>query len=214
MEILMDEKKKTLIFDVDGTIIDTEYVMINSLKKTLSEEKGIEMSDEDLHFILGIPGKEALKKIVAFEEVDNILSKWSANVLKFSEYAILFSGIETVIQELFNQDVKLGIVTSKTNQEMKDEFHHFGLNKYFDVIITASDTTLHKPNPEPIQAAVDGLSVDKKDVIYIGDSIYDMQAAHACGVSFGLAKWGAKNTELFSEADMIFNHPDEILKYL
>ena len=210
----MNDNKKTLIFDVDGTIIDTEFVMVSSLKKTLYEEKGIEMSEEDLHFILGIPGKEALKKIVEFEEVDELLLKWSANVLEFSEYAILFSGIDTVIQELFNQEVTLGIVTSKTNREMKDEFHHFDLNKYFDVIITASDTILHKPNPEPIQEAIDRLKVDKKEVIYIGDSIYDMKAAHACGVSFGLAKWGAKNIELFSEADRIFNNPDEILMYI
>ena len=209
----MNQQQKTVIFDVDGTIIDTELVMISSLKKTLYEEKGIEMLEEDLHFILGIPGREALKMIVALEDVEGLLQKWSSNVLLFSDYSTLFPTVETVIRELFNQGLKLGIVTSKTNQEMIDEFNHFNLNQYFDTIITASDTILHKPNPEPIQEAIDRLKVDKKEVIYIGDSIYDMKAAHSCGVSFGLAKWGAQNLELFSEADIIFNEPNDILKY-
>ena len=132
---------KTVLFDVDGTILDTEFVMIKSLQKTLKEEKNLDVPEEN-------------------------------------------------------------------------EFEHFGLSKLFDISVTASDTTKHKPNPEPILYALNKLGSLPEETIYIGDSIYDMHSSQSAGAKFALAKWGAKENPLFSSADIRLETPLEILQHL
>ncbi|ASV96114.1 HAD family hydrolase [Enterococcus durans] len=206
---------KTILFDVDGTIIDTEYVMTHSLQKTLREELEKELPIQELHYILGIPGREAIKKFVNTEEEEDILlSKWGKNVLLLAENVRVFPHVAEILQKLHIKGIQLGIVTSKTKEEMKNEFDRFDLNQYFDIQITASDTNLHKPFPDPIQKAIDELNVKKEETIYIGDSLYDMKSAKACGVTFGLAKWGAQNIENFQNVDIVIDSPQEILDLL
>lgn len=206
---------KTILFDVDGTIIDTEYVMTHYLQKTLREELEKELPIQELHYILGIPGREAIKKFVNTEEEEDIfLSKWGKNVLLLAENVQVFPHLAEILQKLHIKGIQLGIVTSKTKEEMKNEFDRFDLNQYFDIQITASDTNLHKPFPDPIQKAIDELHVKKEETIYIGDSLYDMQSAKACGVTFGLAKWGAQNIENFQNVVIVIDSHQEILDLL
>lgn len=204
---------KTILFDVDGTIIDTEYVMTRSLQKTLLEELGKKISVQELYYILGIPGKEAIKKFSKNEkEAGYLLSKWGENVLLLASHVHVFPRIEETLQALHSKGIQLGIVTSKTKEEIKNEFDLFNLNQYFNLQITASDTKLHKPFPDPIQKAIEKLDITKEETIYIGDSLYDMQSAKACGITFGLAKWGVRNIEQFQSADIIFSSPQELFK--
>lgn len=206
---------KTILFDVDGTIIDTEYVMTHSLQKTLLEELKKEVPIRDLDYILGIPGREAIKRFTNNEqEIDKILLRWGENVLLLANHAQVFSGIEKTLQNLKLKGIQLGIVTSKTKQEMKNEFEGFNLNQYFDICVTASDTDLHKPSPVPIQMAIDKLNIKKDETIYIGDSLYDMKSAKACGIAFGLAKWGAKNINLFDDVDVFLESPIDIYNFI
>ncbi|GEK35404.1 HAD family hydrolase [Kurthia sibirica] len=202
---------KAFIFDVDGTIIDTELAMLNSLQQTLKNEKNINVTHEDIHFILGIPGKDALRKM-SWEPVDELHEVWSAAVLDFSHDVTVFDYMEVALKSLQVQDKKLGIVTSKTKASMCDEFNHFKLNDYFHHIVDADDTTEHKPQPEPIYLSLENLGVKTSEAIYIGDSFYDMQSAHRAGVKFALALWGAKSTAQFEDADYILNSPLDLLK--
>lgn len=206
---------KTILFDVDGTLIDTEYVMTKSLQKTLFEEKGIDVPVNELQFILVIPGKKAIKRFVSDEtEMLQLLEKWSKNILVFSEYATLFPEVKETIKSLKEKGFVLGLVISKTTLEMQNEFVPFDLNHYFEVVVTASDTQLHKPNPDPIQKAIDLLGVDKAETIYIGNSIYDMKSAKSCGVQFGLAEWGALKHISFDQVDFTFQTPKDVLNQI
>lgn len=206
---------KTLLFDVDGTLIDTAYVMTHSLQKTLQEEKQQSVAIEDLDYILGIPGRAALEKFTTdATELEKLLAAWNKNVLLYAEHVSVYPEIEATLKKLKNAGIKMGIVTSKTSNEMKTEFDIFNLNHYFDVFITASDTENHKPHPAPIQKAVDLLAVEKAETIYIGDSLYDMKSAKACGVKFAVANWGALDLALFTEADYFLESPTDLLKLI
>lgn len=92
---------KTILFDVDGTIIDTEYVMTHSLQKTLREELEKELPIQELHYILGIPGREAIKKFVNTEEEEDILlSKWGKKFSLISRECPSFSTCSRNITEV------------------------------------------------------------------------------------------------------------------
>ncbi len=201
-----------LIFDVDGTILDTEAVILKSLQKVLARE-GEKYQIEELRFALGIPGKETLRRLNV-TNVEHIHSRWTKTILEFSEEVNVFKGLEEVLKVLSNQPVKMGIVTSKTHQEIKDEFDPFGLSPYFQYTINANDTEKHKPHPDPLLACLKGLGATKRDAIYIGDTVYDMQCAKSAGVRFALALWGAKTVEGFESADYILKEPKDILTLL
>ncbi|WP_425456199.1 HAD family hydrolase [Bacillus yapensis] len=198
-----------MIFDVDGTILDTEKAILKSLQKVLKEE-GRDFQLEDLRFALGIPGIETLKKLNV-TDLERVHPKWSETVLEFSHEVSVFQDLENVIKALSESPVRTGIVTSKTKQELIDEFEPFGLSSFFEYTICASDTEKHKPHPEPLLVCLDGLNANPDESIYIGDSIYDMQCAKSAGVKFALALWGSKTTEKFESADFVLKEPKDIL---
>lgn len=200
---------KYVIFDVDGTILDTENAILKSLQKVLKEE-GKDYQLEDLRFALGIPGIETLKKLNV-TDLERIHPIWSETVLEFSHEVSVFQDIENVIKTLSESAVRNGIVTSKTKQELIDEFEPFGLSSFFEYTICASDTEKHKPHPEPLLACLDGLNANQDETIYIGDSIYDLQCAKSAGVKFALALWGSKTTEGFESAEFVLKEPKAIL---
>lgn len=201
----------TIVFDIDGTILDTEQVILKSLQMVLKEELQREYKLQDLRFVLGIPGKEALKQI-GVPNMDTVHSKWSKAMLDFSHEVSIFEKLEDVIKSLSTNELKLGIVTSKTRQELIDEFEPLKVSDYFEHMICACDTNKHKPHPDPLLACLKQLDVPNNEAIYIGDSIYDMQCAKSAGVKFALALWGAKRSEGFEEADYILNNPKDILE--
>ncbi|MHC5375223.1 HAD family hydrolase [Enterococcus sp. LJL120] len=202
----------TILFDVDGTLIDTSYVMRKSLQEILKNEKQLEVSFEDLQYILGIPGRQALEKFTTSpQEIVVLHEKWSANVLNYLSEITVFPGITEAIKSLHKKGVKLGIVTSKTQAGIATEFEQFGLLPYFDCVMTATDTTFHKPHPEPILKALNLLGSKKKQTLFVGDSPQDSACAQAAGTKFALAEWGTLDKELFKEADFSLSTPAELL---
>lgn len=205
----------TILFDVDGTILDTEYVMIRSLQLTLKKLKGTEVPVDELNYILGIPGKKAIERYVEDEQEEKeMLKEWNENVRRLNHHTHVFEGVRESIKELKSKGFVLGIVTSKTRDEMNNEFKQFALDQYFNCIVTASDTTNHKPHPEPITKALKLLNKSPEKAVYIGDSIYDMRCAQQNHVLFALAKWGAVPNDIFSEADLILEQPSNLLSFL
>ncbi|VDG98068.1 Phosphorylated carbohydrates phosphatase TM_1254 [Lysinibacillus sphaericus] len=200
---------KNVIFDVDGTILDTEKSILKSLQEVLRDE-GENYVVNDLRFALGIPGKEALKKL-NIKDIERVQSKWSKTVLEYSQEVTVFQGVKEVIEMVSKKSSSMGIVTSKTKQELIDEFNPFGLSHFFDCIISASDTKNHKPHPDPLLLCLKELNANIGSTVYVGDSIYDMQSAKSAGVKFALALWGSKTIEGFESADYILKDPKDVL---
>lgn len=206
---------KTLLFDVDGTLVDTEQTIIKSWQKTLKDTLNIEPKAEELFYVLGIPGTKAVQKYSnGPQQSKQLLQLWEQNDHQMFHYSKLFTGIEEMLQQLTAKKIQLGVVTSRTNQEMQIVLDKFDLEKYFSTFITASKTKLHKPNPEPILKAIETLKIDPAETLYIGDSIYDFQCARNAQVEFALASWGAKDNPEFSKVDYLLKQPTDLVKLM
>lgn len=201
---------KHIVFDVDGTLIDTEYAVLHSLKDLLKEEYNRDYKIEELEFALGITGEAAIKQL-EISDIERTVDLWNDKLNKYKESVCVFNGIEELLKVL-SQNHKLGIVTSKTKEEFEEKVTHFGLNKYFGVIICADDTEKHKPNPEPLLKYMELANAKNKETIYIGDSIYDMQCAKASKVDFAFAKWGNKRQNI--EAKYTLSQPSELFNWI
>ena len=200
-----------VVFDVDGTILDTEKAILESFKNILKTRYSMEVEDEDIKFILGIPGREVLKRM-NLDRIDETMEIWIDSLPEYRKMIKIFDGVKELLDELSDLGINLGVVTSKTEKELYDDFSMFDLSRYFKIMVHAEKTERHKPNPEPLEYYIDKAGADKTEVIYIGDSIYDSQCAKSAGVDFGLAKWGSDNHSI--AADFGFDSPKDLIKVI
>jgi HAD superfamily hydrolase (TIGR01549 family) len=203
---------KCIIFDIDGTIINTEKAVIRSLQKTLKEVLGRDYTHEELTFVLGIPSTSSLPKF-GIQNVDEVQEIWSGYIKENYSDIHIYPKIDLVLKTLHDVNILTGVVTSKTNQELQDDFVPFNLMKYLPFVVTADDTFKHKPNPEPILKFLEISGAEKSEAIYIGDTIYDMKCAEDAGVDFALAGWGAPSPNDI-DAKYKLNEPMDILKLI
>lgn len=199
---------KHIVFDVDGTLIDTEFAVLHSLQDTLKDVFGLNIALKELEFALGITGEKALEQIKV-TDIHNVLDMWNKKLKLYKDKVVVFEGIKELLEVLTQRGYRLGIVTSKTKQEYKVEVTSFGLDKYFDIIICADDTSSHKPNPEPLLKYIELSQATLKETIYIGDSVYDKECADSANVDFAFAKWGNKRQNI--EAKYILDSPMDLL---
>lgn len=202
----------TIIYDVDGTLIDTEKAVLGSLQKLLTVDYGKSVPIEELSFVLGIPGTSSLPQL-GITDIDHANDRWNFFMKDFFNTIKVFDGITELLLEANKRKIQQGIVTSKTKEELINDFVPFGLSSYLTYVVNADDTEKHKPNPEPILKFLEISGADPKKAIYIGDTVYDFQCARDAGVDFGLAVWGCKNKDKI-HANHILNTPQDLLDIL
>ena len=202
---------KWIIFDVDGTLIETSVSNIIGLKITMKEKYNKEYLDDELRKYMGIPGDEALRKLgVKEDEINSVWNFWEDNVRKNAHKNYIFQGIKEMLEELKNK-YSLAIVTSKTHKQLKDDFIDKGLSKYFKLWICKEDTTCHKPNPEPLLKALEKSNAKVEEAIYIGDAFVDYKAATAINMSFAQFRFMDKYEEI--DCPLIFKNSKDVLTY-
>lgn len=206
---------RAVLFDVDGTIIDTTDAIISSLKRVLMEFTSIEYSEEELYVSMGITGSMTMD-IFGVAEKDKAIKLWDRYFLQQYDKVSFFPGVRETLDSIKEMGFLTGIVTSKTRHELSSEKILDEVRDDFDVIVCADDAKRPKPNPDPVLKAMEILSVKSKECIYIGDSLYDLLAARSAGVSFGVAVWGSKNPEKLFELDPehVFSDPREVVDLL
>lgn len=205
---------RTIIFDIDGTLINTEQAVLNSLQKLLKMNYNREVDISELAFVLGIPGAVSLKQLgIKDDEIDFANDSWNAFMRDYQHTIHVYEGIQQLITTLSEHSVTMGVVTSKTKKEYGDDFSPFGLHMNIHYAVCADDTDLHKPNPEPLLKFLEISGARAEESIYIGDTIYDSQCALDAGVDFGLALWGCKQGDTIP-ATYKFKHPLDILTHI
>ncbi len=204
-------KYKHIIFDLDGTLIDTESAVLISLREALKEICNKDYSQEELDFVLGIPGEIALQKL----KINNIglaKSVWQDKFKSHYSKVRLFPFIEEIIDKIKEKGIKVGIITSKTREEYNEDFLPFGLGDKINISLCIDEYIVPKPSSEGMALYLKKSELKPHEALYIGDTIYDYQCANGAGVDFGLAVWGCKRFDGI-QANHFFNTPEEIINY-
>ncbi|GIP59535.1 MULTISPECIES: HAD family hydrolase [Paenibacillus] len=199
----------TVIFDIDGTIINTEQAVLGSLQKLLEKNYDRKMEQHELAFVLGIPGTVSLGQL-GIEDIEHANKCWNDLMSDYRHTIHVYEGFQQVFTNLREQSIVTGVVTSKTKKEFQDDFVPFGLSHFLPFVISAEDTELHKPHPEPLLKFLELSGVKADTSIYIGDTIYDYECARDAGIDFGLALWGCNQPDSIP-AKYKFESPEEIL---
>jgi HAD superfamily hydrolase (TIGR01549 family) len=203
---------KSVIFDVDGTLIDTEAVVIPTYQRVIFEEFERFFTKEEMARVYALPTYESMVRL-GFKNVEEAVHKYHTYLMEAFCNVKPYEGIIEVLDFLDRRDVKTGIVTARSKREVEDDSCLQSLASYFNYTVCADDTEKHKPDPEPIQKLLKMADAENTAAIYIGDTYYDYMCAKNSGVHFGLALWGARTTDRI-DADYYFQTPSEIIKLL
>ena len=202
-----------IIFDIDGTLLDTESAILQSLKDTVAEMLQKDIPKDDLKFALGIPGEVALYRL-GIADTKTANRKWNQYLLRYKSSIRLFEGIPALLTSLKSDGYSLGIVTSKNRDEYEEDFASvFDAAHYFDRVICAEDAPFPKPNPAPLITYLSLSGISEKEALYVGDTAYDSLCASGANVDFGIALWGDSAKDDI-DADYVFHIPSDLLEVL
>ncbi|MBP5654612.1 MAG: HAD hydrolase-like protein [Clostridiales bacterium] len=188
-------KYDAILFDVDGTLLDTSEGILLSLKQTL-DRFGIDYSfltEEDNSSFIGPPMELSLTKWFNLTG-DKNTEVCSGYRKTYREDNIMlatpYEGIEQALDNLRNSGIALGVASYKKQDYLGKILEGFGMDKYFDVIC-GSDYTGKLTKADIINCCISGLKIeDKSRVLMIGDTTYDSSGAKEAGVDFAFARWG------------------------
>lgn len=189
-------KIDTILFDFDGTVMDTNDVIINSWQHTY---RTLENREEDVANIVktfGEPLEITMQKLfpdVPIEESVRVYRSYHRD--NFGELISICPGMKELLQELKKQQYKTGLVTSRLKTTTIQGLEKYGLAPYFDVIVTAEDTDKHKPDPAPVLIALERLEAAPEKSLMLGDTMFDILCARNAGVASVLVEWGIALTE-------------------
>lgn len=206
-------KNKVILFDLDGTILDTDMLIIRSYMHLFDTYRpDYKLKVEELLSFLGPVLKDVFPKYFK-EDFNTLLKTYHGYSRKnIDRFVTLYDGVIEMLKTFKENNIKLGIVTNRFKYSVLEVIKPFDIQKYFDIIITLDDVTSGKPNPEGILKAIELLKCKKKDVIFIGDNNSDLSAGKNAGVKVGLVSWkiGTNNESL--NPDILIKSYNEFLK--
>ena len=202
----MKMKYKAIIYDIDGTLLDTFAMNFYPLMQIVKEEQNIEMSYEEALCYAPYPGLKTLE-LLGIKNIEKTYARWVQYVNDYPEKAKPYQGVEELLKKV---KIKQGIASSKTKAQYQIDFVEMGLNQYIDAVVLKEDTIAHKPDPEPLLLCLEKLNIKASEAIYIGDTYNDYLAAKNAGMDFGYATWGITEVEDI-KATYVLNEPLDIL---
>ncbi|WP_412555030.1 phosphoglycolate phosphatase [Shimia sp. MIT1388] len=189
---------QTVIFDLDGTLVDSAPDIRASVNKMLAEEG---LPDLDLPTVISFIGNGLpvlVQRVMAhFQVAETEFPRLSARVLEIynastSEYTVTYDGVREVLDVLKKQGVRMGVCTNKPKEPAMHVLEGLDLSKYFDVVMGGDSFDKRKPDPLPLLETIGETPL--KDVLYVGDSEVDAETAKRAGVTFALFTEGYRKS--------------------
>lgn len=176
---LIKEKKPALLFDLDGTLIDSKPLIFETFRqvfaKKLPEHK---LTEEELNSFFGPTLEETFIRYFPEDQVEEVIELYQTiNAKDHDQFVKEVPGVKETIAELYEQGYPMAIVSNKRHKVVERGLEQAGIRKYFDVVIGKEDMDVPKPSADGLIKALDLLHADNSNVVYVGDNSSDMKAA-------------------------------------
>jgi pyrophosphatase PpaX len=200
---------KTVLFDLDGTLVDSMDLILESFRHTMLVHFGEAPSDQMWLRTLGTPLRSQFHEVAdTDEEVQALIDTYIEHNHREHERLIRpFDGTSETLLALRQRSYRLGVVTSKALRGTQLSLEACGLaTESFDVLVTSDEPIPHKPDPAPLNLALARLGESARDAVYVGDSVWDIRAGRAAGMRTVAALWGP-----FSSGELAAERPHFML---
>lgn len=207
---------KTVIFDLDGTLLNTLEDLKDAANFALSEFGYPERSLEEVRCFVGNGVRKLIERAVpeGCENIDECLCVFKKNYSEnMCNNTVPYNGILKILKDLHNNGVKIGVVSNKFNSAVKEL-----CKKYFgnlvDIAVGQADDVPKKPAPDGVFKVMKELDADKNSTVYIGDSEVDVQTAKNSGLPCIGVTWGFRDKDDLKGADFIIDNPCDIINLI
>lgn len=208
--------KKYIIFDFDGTLINTNDMIEEGLDVFALAYRGTPLTREEHERLAGKPlmDQMAYISLEKWEEMTEAFKTWYFKA--HAKMAKPFEGIDELLAYLKESQYKLAIVSNNSRTTIEFGLKQLGLEGLFDPIITCDDVIDKKPSPEGLLKAITLLGAGKEACLFIGDSSNDILAGKNAGIDSVLVGWTAleKQSLMALEPDYYISHPSELLQVI
>jgi pyrophosphatase PpaX len=183
---------QTALFDLDGTLIDSIRLILDSYHHTLTQHNLPAKTDEDWLKGVGTPLSVQFSEWRESPEIlEALIATYREYNLKHHDSMVtVYPGVLAALREIKAAGIQTGLVTSKNRLGALRGLKLVGLEALMDVLVCADEVSNPKPHPEPVEKAVRLLGADPSSTVYVGDSIHDMVSGRAAGVKTAAALWG------------------------
>ena len=206
---------RVILFDLDGTLIDSGPIIIASMRHASVTVLGREPDEQLVRAAIGGPGLVSQMHDLDPDRVDELIEVYRAHNEPLHATLEAFDGIVELLAELRRRGHRLGIVTAKRVATVQLAFERIPLlRELTHVLVGHEDTERHKPDPDPVLEALRRLGELAEDTIYVGDSPFDIRAGKAAGAGTIAVGWGGIHPDerlLAEEPDALVQSPEEIL---
>jgi len=202
--------KKAIIFDMDGTLVDSSITIVNAINHV---RNNLQLPPMETELILEKVNDPHLNPAKFFYEVDAFTPQHEA---WFSGYYTdnhekelqLYSGIENLLQNLKNKGFRLAIATNAYRGSTIESLSHLKILDYFESLACYDDVGRGKPAPDMLERNLEDLKIEAKDAFFVGDSERDMLASKSANIDYVMINWG------FSDYEDAIHHVDELEKVI
>ncbi|MCX7711857.1 MAG: HAD-IA family hydrolase [Clostridia bacterium] len=203
----------SILFDFDGTLIDTNELIIFSLNEAAKTFLGKEIPKEVLHTILGKALEEQMKLLSEDYYPQMVLHYKECYLSNRDRMIREFHGVREMLQKLKTLGCQTAIVSAKGRSGIEHGLDFFGMREFIDVIISAYDVKNSKPHPEPALKALELLGAEAGNSLMVGDSPYDILCGKNAGIKTVLVDWTLFPKKYFMESlpDFRIDTPDALI---
>jgi len=182
--------KKYIIFDFDGTIANTNDVILASWQATFDHFLGYIPSQRGIEATFGETLKDTIAKYFPGETYEEVRDYYRAYQDAHCDGMVyVFDGVKELFDELKARGCKIGVATSRTANSFRKYVDELGIDSYFDVLVSMEDVKKHKPHPESAEQVLEKFGADPSEAIMIGDTKYDIGCANNAGVDSVMIGW-------------------------
>lgn len=182
---------KTVLFDLDGTLIDTNELIDESFRHTFKTYDYV-FTDEEIRGFNGPPLRDTFYNLNNGLAEEMIQTYREHNIANHEVYIQAFPHVEETIKALLEMDIKIGIVSAKMRPGVDLGLSIAGLSKYFETIVTIDDVKNPKPHPESVFLAMEKLQAKPAATIMVGDNFHDIEAGRDAGTQTAAVAWSKK----------------------
>ncbi len=207
---------KGIIFDLDGTVVNSYYITLKFLHQVLNKYCDLKLSKEQVNQLFGPSEKMIFMDLIGPTKVENCYEEYFNLFKEHIGEITIFEGFPEILEYLNSIGKKLAIFTGRGRELTFYILEQKKLLNYFEIIVTSEDVNRYKPQPDGVLKVCSSLNIAPSNILHIGDSLLDIASGKNAGVSTGAALWGSRNPKKLEEArpDYLFNHPAEIKRVL
>ena len=197
-----------VLFDLDGTLIDSIELILTSMHHAFRRHGGAAPPDTEWLEGVGIPLRTMFSRYVREHEIDTLIGFYREHQMEHHDRLVsCYADVPATLQRLRDDGYPMAVVTSKSDWLAQRGLEHVGVAHLFDTIVGCDSCSRHKPHPEPVLTALTRLGSSPHEAVFIGDSVHDVEAGNAAGVTTIAALWGP-----FSKAQLEPAQPDAFLE--